>query len=980
MTRPVGFGVQPPTRSHSEVGSSRRRPSVPRPLALAAATLIAIAAIQLLAITSPAGAGEYTVRQCANSGHQGFTGMSGILGGVDRVDFVNGCTSVTSDRVGVHQDRSGRNFGEGVGGEYRWTAPSESLITAARLVVKMKNANGIIATPVGVRQNGEGVSLDGGSPHDGTQVTANWRDPGDPLRWAAARLICRRAGGCANKPDSTKAFITLFDAEFTLVDNTPPRMTPGGSLFQWLSDSNWHRGPTEARIDASDGGGGVSSTRVQVNGSWLNVGSSSCPGSRGSFATSMAPCPSSVSGSEVWSTNASPFRDGPNTIRFCADDYHNSDDLLNQVCTYPENVWIDNQAPAPPIGLHAVGGSDWRPRNGFSFAWEEPGDQLAPIAGGSYKLIATSSGQTVEEGPFQARRGLGPLFMPAPGEYELQVRLRDSAGNLGSPAVTRIRFDDRPPGDVIPEPPSGWISADELPLRQVVEKAEARGPSGVAGYALSVSDEGPGLPCPSGLCIDPPFALTGGADDRIGNIPDLSEGSHWISAVAASGAAVSSETPGNVEVKVDRTAPRVALTGVPGTWTNRPVTITATATDTLSGMLPKPDDDGRPETVIQAEGFTPYRVPGPSASFTVTAEGLSMVRYWARDLAGNISDRGRNPDGSHRAAPGEALVRIDTEPPEMRFVDARDPSDPERVDLAFRDSASGIGTAEVSLRRIGAGGPFRPIATAKRSEEGLFSARVPSDDLPAGSYELRATGTDRAGNTTTSDRTVNGSPMLLRLPLKRVTRLKVGLGKRSSRRARAKFGGRPVVRGRLSVGEGGLSAVPLRILETFDPGSHPSERARTIRTDGTGRFEVKLPPGPSRSVRVDYAGDRTRTRSRSRVLRIESSGRIRFRLRPNRVYNRGHVVMKGRVARRGAVIPARGKLVAIQYFDPSRSKWRPVEVLRTRRNGSFRYRYRFRTIASAQRIIFRAVSLKEAGWPFLHSTSAARSVIVFPSR
>jgi hypothetical protein len=89
--------------------------------------------------------------------------------------------------------------------------------------------------------------------------------------------------------------------------------------------------------------------------------------------------------------------------------------------------------------------------------------------------------------------------------------------------------------------------------------------------------------------------------------------------------------------------------------------------------------------------------------------------------------------------------------------------------------------------------------------------------------------------------------------------------------------------------------------------------------------------------------------------------------------------MRGRVRGTGAILPAGGKLVAIQFFDPSRSRWRPVEVLRTNRAGRFVYSYRFRTIASAQRIKFRATSLPEAGWPYRPSTSGARSVIVYPA-
>jgi len=77
--------------------------------------------------------------------------------------------------------------------------------------------------------------------------------------------------------------------------------------------------------------------------------------------------------------------------------------------------------------------------------------------------------------------------------------------------------------------------------------------------------------------------------------------------------------------------------------------------------------------------------------------------------------------------------------------------------------------------------------------------------------------------------------------------------------------------------------------------------------------------------------------------------------------------------------PSLGKLVAIQYFDPSRSRWRPVEVLKADRRGNFRYEYRFRTIDFAQRILFRAASLPEAGWPYSPSTSRRRSVIVYPA-
>jgi len=88
--------------------------------------------------------------------------------------------------------------------------------------------------------------------------------------------------------------------------------------------------------------------------------------------------------------------------------------------------------------------------------------------------------------------------------------------------------------------------------------------------------------------------------------------------------------------------------------------------------------------------------------------------------------------------------------------------------------------------------------------------------------------------------------------------------------------------------------------------------------------------------------------------------------------------MRGRVLTRGARVPASGKLVALQYLDPARGQWRPVEVLRTNRRGRFAYEYRFRTIAYAQRIVFRAVALPEAGWPYRPARSVTRTVVVYP--
>lgn len=925
-----------------------------------------------------AGAGEYTVRQCLGADFRGFSGEALLLNGIDRVDFGTSCTG-TPSQTGVYQDRSGRGMGEGVGGEYRWTAPDEARIVATRFVVKMKQANGILSTPVGWwPEGGQGLILDGGQPRDGSQVTATWSDRARPLSWVSTRLVCRRENACANRPDVVKAFIAVYDTEFTLRDQTPPSVAPGGVLWGW-GEGGWHRDSAELRAVAADDGGGVSRVWAEVNGIGRNIGTVSCPGSVTAYATSTAPCPRIVTQTQALNTASSPFREGLNLVRTCAEDFRTGSGEPNRTCGSIRTVRIDNVAPDPPVSLRTIGGEDWRAENGFEFAWNDPGGQMAPITGGRYRLADLATGEVVAEADFQSPVGrLGPLKVPAPGEYLVTVSLRDAAGNLGAPASAVARFDDRPPGDVSPEPQPGWVSGDELPLRQVVERAEVRGLSGIGGYALAVAQAGPATPCPSGLCLAPQFALTGGIDDRVGSIPGLAEGSHWVSAVATSGASVSSLTPGSTVVRVDRTAPRVNLAGIPGGWANHAVTVTATATDALSGMSARPgEDDGTPETVIQPAGQAPYRVPGGAATFTVTAEGENLVRYWARDLAGNESDGERGPDGSRHSPPGEAVVRIDTVPPDFTFVRPRDPRDPERIEVVGTDAGSGPAKAVISFRRAGTADPFTTLDTSEGAG-GRYAARIPSDRLSGGSYELQVIGTDHAGNPGRGDRAGDGLPMLLRLPLKQPTVLNAGFGRQSRPKVRTAFRSRPLLHGTLASQRARLSGEVITVVERFDAGSHPARRRSRVRTDGTGRFALRLRPGPSRQVEVLYGGTRTRSAATAGKLRVRSAGKITLGLNPPKLLNGGRVRMSGRVARSGALVPAGGKLVAIQFYDPSRGRWRPVEVLRTRRNGRFAYRYRFRTIASAQRILFRAVALPEAGWPYLHSTSGRKSVIVFP--
>jgi hypothetical protein len=918
-------------------------------------------------------AGDFTMKQCDGALHLDFQASYAAINGSDNFDVVAGCSTGGPGKIGVYQDRSGENLTFGDGGHFRWDAPVGIGVIATQFAARLRNASSLTAELNG--WNDGSTDLDGGVAHDGDLHTTVWSDPTNPQTMISAKLGCA-ATHCENQPSSTKAFVEVTDAEFTVRDYSAPTVSASGKLWNWAADSLYHRSSAAIKVDATDQGSGIAGAWAEVNGLKVEFPAPDCPGDRGSYSTRFTPCHRSFSATRTLDTASAPFQEGDNLFRVCVRDYASTTAGAAAGCSPYRKLRVDNQPSNPPLLLHSDQGVGWQPDNGFTLRWQIPGGQVAPVIGAIYQIQETESGAVAASGylPGSGTENAN-LAVPEVGEYTAFIALLDGAGNLGEASETILRFDDRPPGDVSPEPPAGWISRDELPLEQEIERAEAGGPSGISGYALAVSDQGPTAPCGTEICLAPEITISGGADARTGSVAGLSEGSHWVSAAAVSGAHRASLEPGSTVVQVDRTAPAVSISGVPSAWVNHPVSLTVQASDRLSGMQPKPGDDGQPVTVIAADGYAPYESPGPVATFAVATEGVNHIRYWAEDLAGNANDGLPGPGGETHPDPGRAVVRIDSDPPEFGFDPRRDSDEPELVRLSAEDADSGVSTAMIMIRRAGSSGVFQALATARKGDG--FEARVPSDDLARGAYELRAKVVDRAGNEALGNQTLSGEPMILNLPLKQPVDLSAKLAKSGSSR-KAGYNTRQFVEGRLTSGGTALPNQVIRVVEDFLAGSRRDSRSREVRTDGDGRYRLGLTSGPTRSVEVFFDGTPKLSRSTAPKLQLNVKGRVTFRIKPKKLINGGAVRMKGSVGFRGALPPARGKLVAIQFFDPGRRKWRPVEVLRTNRRGWFHYVYRFRTISSAQRIVFRASALPEAGWPYLPSTSKPRSVIVYP--
>jgi len=861
------------------------------------------------------------MRQCRGANQVDFQGTYGPSNGSDLADAVSGCTPSGPGKIGIYQDRSGRKLTYGDGGQFTWNPPAGISVVGTQFSARLKDANGIDAELTGFN-GATTIDLDGGVAHDGNERVSSWSNPANPQSLIAVRLLCRSSSKCANDPGSTKAYVEATDAEFTIRDTVAPAPTASGTLWSWGNDSLYHRHSASATIGATDQGSGIAAAWAEINGLRVDFATPSCPGDKGGYSTRFTPCPLNYSSTKTFNTSAAPFQEGANEIRFCVRDYADAENGASKSCTAKRTVLVDNQASNPPVNLRSDQGTDWQPENGFTIRWGIPAGQVAPITTAAYSIQELDTGTQVDAG-FLGGRDVqvgGPFEVPEVGAYKVTVYLVDAASNLGKSAETVIRFDDRPPGNVSPVAPSGWISRDELPIQQEIEKAEAGGPSGVSGYAMAVSDEGPTQPCSTGICLAPEITLAGGSEQRTGSVDGLAEGDHWISAAAVSGAHRSSLEPGSTMVEVDRTPPSSSISGVPNEWVNHPVTVTVAASDQLSGMQPQTGDDGEPKTV-------------------------------------------------------QAVVRVDMTPPEAAFDPTRDPEDPELVRVSAEDTDSGVSSASIEIRPAGSDANFTALSTS--GEDGQYQARVPSDELAAGAYELQVTVRDRAGNRAVGDETQTGNPMILKLPLKQPARLTSTLAKGKLIR-RARYGTRQYVAGRLTSDGIALANQTVRIIETYSSGSRSAPTVHELTTDGDGRYRFRLPAGPSRTVEATFGGTPKLSPATGPALRLNVKGKVRLRIKPRKLYNGGITRMRGSVGFKGALPPARGKLVAIQFFDPSRHKWRPVEVLRTNRRGRFHYTYRFRTISSAQRIIFRASALPEAGWPYLPSTSKPRSVIVYP--
>lgn len=355
--------------------------------------------------------------------------------------------------------------------------------------------------------------------------------------------------------------------------------------------------------------------------------------------------------------------------------------------------------------------------------------------------------------------------------------------------------------------------------------------------------------------------------------------------------------------------------------------------------------------------------------------GAYNLRLWLRDEAGNES-----------AASGvDVPLRFDDLAPAVGFGAGADAALPNPLSATVSDPHSGPAAGAVLYRRADSERWLElPTKLVPGGRPGLAELRAPAPELGPGTYLFRAEAVDSAGNQAATTLRVDGTQMAFRsvppvAAARDRTRLFAHLagGRGRGETLAVPFGAAATVSGRLTRADGaGLAGRELRVLARPSRGALAKVAVATARTSEAGEFELRLAPGVSRRISVNFVGDGALLPSTRRPLELRVRSGVSLRVDRTRLTTGQALQLSGEVRAGAAAIPRRGKLVAIQYLEQATGRWRPVVLTRSDHSGRFRARYRFRYVSGAAEVRFRATALAEERWPYAAGSSTPVTVDV----
>lgn len=443
-----------------------------RPRRTASAIRLALALIALVGVaapTSPAVAGTYTI-----------TGTCGLWDPYNadpaHIAVLGSCPSLVARNVGG----SFSTPVNGVGGGWRFAAPSGAGISSASISYYARGWNGWQATLFEEGGIGQlGFNCPGATCPGGAELY-NWRPFSFSGGYAInARMRCGAAGGCPNT--ALNGDVEILGSAITITDATPPGVgVSGGSLL-----GGWRSGSQTVAIDASDNVG-IRWTRVLVDGALARQEQE-----RACNYGLKVPCPD---GGATLDVSTRGMSDGTHSVAAQALD--TAGNLGGSAAT---TIYADNTPPTQPLDVTLDGGAGWRTENKFKLSWRNPPQSYAPIVAAEFELCPTVAPDATAASRAEAQRqclhgsrtGAGltkieGLSVPKEDEWSLDLWLRDAAGNQQQASAVKVDGLDY---DITPPKSVAFVAQDPADPARLRVRATEEG-SGIRSGAIEVRRDG----------------------------------------------------------------------------------------------------------------------------------------------------------------------------------------------------------------------------------------------------------------------------------------------------------------------------------------------------------------------------------------------------------------------------------------------------------------------------------------------------------
>lgn len=800
-----------------------------------------------------------------------------------------------------------------------------------------------------------------------------------PANWQLRIRASCEAVTCLATPS-----LRMFNFEIKARDDDPPY------AYSYLQPHNaWLQpGFVSATIYAGDSASGVAYANASVEGheDRPSMWGSYCYLPPDKFATAEGLCPKNpprfVGGLDLGGLD-----DGPHRLHLSA-----VDAVGNQIDSF-EEFKIDGTPPSEPSDVKVAGQNElgWTVASSTVLSWNNLTEQAIPTSTQSGIVRAT-----VDVLP-QAPAGVDPppvvsmwmssasLQLPSDGEWRVDVWTTDRAENDSPKARLTVRRDTatpRPP-DLERNPFVGKHAlSDGYRQRWQPPAVPASGTPKLCGYAFTV-DRLPGT--------DPAVALDLPASANDVPLSErLPDGDNYFHIRSVS-CAMRGSTTATELIRVDATPPALTLAGAPlQEWSRTTVPLTIDALDAGSGL------DSISYSIDNGQAA---KAPKGPVSLKI-ADGSHVVEYSAIDVTGNAS------------ATESVSVKVDQHAPTVQ-IDPVDLVTPTTITAQVEDAGSGVADAWLEYRRIDGGASdggsawSRLTFGSKGGAHVELSGRMPENELSDGVYAVRAIAIDRAGGLTVASRAnLDGAEVLISLPTYERPLLSAKIApmrrrcsgssggcshgkcvaKRSGCRQRLVIDSKSA-RGVLAVNFGSAVSLvgymrrptgqPMRG-ESIAIYSAVSERLpelmATTTTDANGRYEVRIPRGPTRTFQARFAA----ARAESPFATLQVRAGVTLKLSPARVRIGHQVRLSGRLSSGELFLPVRGKLIQPQFYNGDR--WDAVkETLRTDSSGRFWYKFPFKTKPDKPTTLwFRVAAPAEGDWPYEDGYSLRRKVTVLP--